>query len=72
MVFLDSSVVIYYVEQPATWGPKAAIQLMTLRASLEQFEACQRWAVGMMLVRKRQTLCVAMAKRALPERKAKQ
>ena len=37
MVFLDSSVVIYYVEQPASWGAKAASRLMTLRASPEQF-----------------------------------
>jgi hypothetical protein len=37
MVFLDSSVVIYYVEQPATWGAKAASRLMTVRASPEQF-----------------------------------
>ena len=38
MVFLDSSIVIYYVEQPTTWGSKAAAdRLMALRASREQF-----------------------------------
>jgi len=31
MVFLDTSVVIYDVEQPATWGPKAAARLMAVR-----------------------------------------
>jgi uncharacterized protein len=37
MVFLDSSIVIYYVEQPATWGRKASDRLTALRASGEQF-----------------------------------
>jgi predicted nucleic acid-binding protein len=37
MVFLDSSIVIYYVEQPATWGPKASDRLTALQASGEQF-----------------------------------
>jgi uncharacterized protein len=37
MVFLDSSIVIYYVEQPGTWGNKASGRLMTPRASGEQF-----------------------------------
>jgi uncharacterized protein len=37
MVFLDSSIVIYYVEQPATWGQKASDRLTSLRASGEQF-----------------------------------
>jgi uncharacterized protein len=37
MVFLDSSIVIYYVEQPATWGGKASDRIMTLRASGQQF-----------------------------------
>jgi uncharacterized protein len=37
MVFLDSSIVIYYVEQPPTWGRKAADRLAALHASREQF-----------------------------------
>jgi uncharacterized protein len=36
MVFLDSSVVIYNVEQPATWGPKAAARLTAVRAFGEE------------------------------------
>jgi predicted nucleic acid-binding protein len=35
MVYLDSAIVIYFVEQPAAWGPKAAARLAALRAQNE-------------------------------------
>ena len=34
MVFLDSNIVIYYVEQPAMWGRKAANRLTALLESI--------------------------------------
>ena len=36
MVFLDASIVIYSVEQPLVWGPKASARLGALRAAGEQ------------------------------------
>jgi predicted nucleic acid-binding protein len=36
MVFVDSSVVIYYVEQPVTWGPKATARIAAVRAAGER------------------------------------
>jgi uncharacterized protein len=36
MVFLDASPVIYYVEQPPTWGPKAKPRIGALVAAGEQ------------------------------------
>jgi predicted nucleic acid-binding protein len=36
MVFLDASPVIYHVEQPAAWGPKASARITALVAAGEQ------------------------------------
>lgn len=36
MVFLDSSIVIYVIEQPPVWGPKAAARIGALLASGER------------------------------------
>jgi predicted nucleic acid-binding protein len=36
IVFLDASVVIYIVQQPPVWGPKAAARLAALKASGDQ------------------------------------
>lgn len=36
MVFLDANIVIYYVERPAVWGPKAAARLAALTAAGDQ------------------------------------
>ena len=33
IVFLDASLVIYFVQQPPAWGPKAAARLAALKAS---------------------------------------
>ena len=33
MVFLDSNPVIYFVEQPPRWGPKAAARIAALRSA---------------------------------------
>ncbi len=35
MVFLDASLVIYFVEQPIMWGPKASARIAALRAAGE-------------------------------------
>jgi predicted nucleic acid-binding protein len=37
MVFLDASIVIYFVEQPLVWGPKASTRLAAIRAAGEPF-----------------------------------
>jgi hypothetical protein len=37
MEFLDSSIVIYFVEQPQAWGLKASARLGALRASAVPF-----------------------------------
>ena len=37
IVFLDSSVVIYFVEQPVVWGPKASARMAALLAAGETF-----------------------------------
>jgi predicted nucleic acid-binding protein len=42
MVFLDASIVIYFVEQPLVWGPKASARLADLRAAGETFTATER------------------------------
>ncbi len=36
IVFLDTCPVIYFVEQPPIWGPKASARLAVLRAAGEQ------------------------------------
>ena len=36
IVFLDTCPVIYFVEQPPVWGPKASARLAVLRAAGEQ------------------------------------
>lgn len=36
MVFLDANPVIYHVEQPAAWGPKASARITALVAAGEQ------------------------------------
>lgn len=36
MVFLDANPVIYYVEQPATWGPKTSARITAFVAGGEQ------------------------------------
>src|ERR1700682_2316576 len=36
IVFLDTSVVIYYVEQSPVWGPKAAVRLAALQTAGDQ------------------------------------
>ncbi len=41
MVFLDASIVIYFVEQPFEWGSKASARLADLRASGETFAATE-------------------------------
>jgi uncharacterized protein len=37
IVFIDSSVVIYFVEQPAVWGSKASARMSALLAAGETF-----------------------------------
>jgi predicted nucleic acid-binding protein len=39
MVFLDANLIIYFVEQPPVWGPKAKNQITNLVASGEQLAA---------------------------------
>jgi uncharacterized protein len=41
MTFLDASIVIYFVEQPLVWGPKASARLAELRAAGELFAATE-------------------------------
>jgi predicted nucleic acid-binding protein len=41
MVFLDASIVIYFVEQPVVWGQKASARLAAVRAAGEQFAATE-------------------------------
>ena len=41
MVFLDASIVIYFVEQPFEWGSKASAHLADLRAAGETFAATE-------------------------------
>ncbi len=44
MVFLDANPIIYYVEQPAVWGPKASARLAGLRAAGDDFAVAERAA----------------------------
>src|SRR5262245_12240942 len=41
MVFLDASIIIYFVEQPLVWGPTASARLADLRAAGETFAATE-------------------------------
>jgi uncharacterized protein len=41
MVFLDASIIIYFVEQPLVWGPKVSARLADLRAAGETFAATE-------------------------------
>jgi predicted nucleic acid-binding protein len=36
IVFLDAAIVIYFVEQPATWGSRAAARIAAIRAGRNQ------------------------------------
>jgi predicted nucleic acid-binding protein len=36
IVFLDTNIVIYYVDRPLVWGPRAAVRLAALKAAGDQ------------------------------------
>ena len=36
LIYLDTNIVIYLIEQPPNWGPRAAARIATIRSNADQ------------------------------------